>query len=209
MITSADAEVLKRLVGSATFARGSDYARTGAVRKRTWSPGGTHVVGEIQGGTRQPYVATVTLTRSQSKGLSAFQATCTCPVGVNCKHAVALVLAEESSVHAGQVPLLTLVRNDTARVAPTLRQEPLQSTGRESDPSDWRLPLETLLESDRNEAVEPSDIDIGLQFRAGIRSGRRRNPSSTGDTRAERQLGENRDFMVEPRLLPLLGWVRP
>ena len=164
MITSADAKVLKRLVGSATFARGSDYARTGAVRKRTWSPGGTHVVGEIQGGTRQPYVATVTLTRSQSKGLSAFQATCTCPVGVNCKHAVALVLAEESSVHSGQVPLLTLVRNDTARIPPTLRQEPIQSTGRESDPSDWKLPLETLLESDGNEAVEPGDIDIGLQF---------------------------------------------
>ena len=164
MITSADAKVLERLVGSATFARGNDYARTGAVRKRTWSPGGTHVVGEIQGGTRRPYVATVTLTRSQSKELSAFQATCTCPVGVNCKHAVALVLAEESSVHSGQVPQLTLVRDDTARIPPTLRHGPIQSTGRESDPSDWKLPLQTLLESDGNEAVEPGDVDIGLQF---------------------------------------------
>ena len=95
MISSADARVLEGVVGSATFARGSSYARAGAVRTCTWSPGGTHVVGEVQGGERKPYVATVTLTRSRSKVLSGFEATCTCPVGVNCKHAVALVLAEE------------------------------------------------------------------------------------------------------------------
>jgi superfamily II DNA or RNA helicase len=164
VITSADAKVLERLVGSATFARGSDYARTGAVRKRTWSPGGTHVVGEVQGGTRRPYVATVTLTRSRSKELSAFQATCTCPVGVNCKHAVALVLAEESSVHSSQVPKLSIVRDDAARIPLTPRDETTRSIGRESYPSDWKLPLQILLESDGKEAAEPGDTDIGLQF---------------------------------------------
>ena len=64
VITPADEEVLEQLVGSGTFARGSGYAQAGAVRKRTWSPGGTHVVGEIQGGAAKPYVASVTLTRS-------------------------------------------------------------------------------------------------------------------------------------------------
>ena len=102
VITPADAKVLERLVGSATFARGSGYASAGAVRRCTWSPGGTHVVGEIQGGARKPYVATVTLTRSPTRALSAFDATCTCPVGVNCKHAVALVLSEESTMRQGR-----------------------------------------------------------------------------------------------------------
>jgi superfamily II DNA or RNA helicase len=164
VITSADAKVLERLVGSATFSRGNNYARTGAVRKRTWSPGGTHVVGEIQGGSRRPYVATVTLTRSRSKELSAFEATCTCPVGVNCKHAVALVLAEETSVRSGQVPQLTLIRDAIPRTPPELRDGPIRSVGRVSDPTDWKLPLQSLLGSDGNDAVEPGDADIGLQF---------------------------------------------
>src|ERR1700733_1644721 len=42
MMTPADVKVLERLVGSGTFARGSSYARAGAVRTRKWSPGGTH-----------------------------------------------------------------------------------------------------------------------------------------------------------------------
>src|ERR1700722_15415964 len=138
VITAADARVLEKLVGSATFARGNDYARTGAVKKQTWSPGGTHVVGEIQGGTRRPYVATVTLTRSRSKELSAFEASCTCLVGVNCKHAVALVLAKESAEVSSQIPRLTLVRDHTARIPPS------QSDG----PIDWKLPLPLPLEAD-------------------------------------------------------------
>jgi len=155
-------------VGSATFARGSGYSRSGAVRKRTWSPGGTHVVGEIQGGAREPYVVTAILTRSQSNELSAFEATCTCPVGVNCKHAVALVLAEESTARSGQAPRLTLVRDDVGRSVQTpsqkLTDDSVQSTNRDSHPTDWQLPLQILLEADGSETEELGDIEIGLQF---------------------------------------------
>ncbi len=49
MISPADQVVLEQLVGSATFERGCGYAHGGAVRNRTWSPGGTRVVGEVQG----------------------------------------------------------------------------------------------------------------------------------------------------------------
>ena len=78
MITpKTDEEALERLVGSGTFARGTGYAQAGAVRKRTWSPGGTHVVGEVQGGEAKPYVASVSLTRSRSNHLSGFRSTYT------------------------------------------------------------------------------------------------------------------------------------
>ena len=40
MISPADQEVLEQLVGTATFERGTGYAHGGAVRNRTWSPGG-------------------------------------------------------------------------------------------------------------------------------------------------------------------------
>ena len=152
MMTPADVKVLERLVGSGTFARGSSYARAGAVRTRTWSPGGTHVVGEIQGGERRPYVATVTLTRSNSKVLSGFQATCTCPVGANCKHAVALVMAELPTVHSDPAPTLTLVRGDSGpsrrTLDDTLSDDSPGLPGRGSRPTDWQLPLQTLLDSE-------------------------------------------------------------
>jgi superfamily II DNA or RNA helicase len=166
VISSADARVLERVVGSATFARGSGYARAGAVRKCTWSPGGTHVVGEVQGGERKPYVATVTLTRSRSKVLSGFEATCTCPVGVNCKHAVALVLAEEFTVDPGHPPRLTLVRSDP-RPPHRTPGAPIGSPVRPGDPpehpTDWQLPLQTLLDAEGSEA-DVGNPEIGLQF---------------------------------------------
>jgi superfamily II DNA or RNA helicase len=168
MIDSADAKVLERLVGSATFMRGSSYARNGAVRKRTWSPAGTHVVGEIQGGARRPYVATVTLTRSRTKELSAFHATCTCPVGVNCKHSVALVLAEDSAVHSEQSPRLMLARDNVGRTLPAQVEERsddlVRPMGQDSGPTHWQLPLQSLLASDGYTTEDLDDPDIGLQF---------------------------------------------
>jgi superfamily II DNA or RNA helicase len=168
MISSADARVLERAVGSATFARGSSYARAGAVRKCTWSPGGTHVVGEVQGGERKPYVATVTLTRSRSMALSGIKATCTCPVGVNCKHAVALLLAEESTVDHGHAPVLTLVKSDTRPSHRTPDEvpagSPVRPTGADQRPTDWQLPLQTLLDADGSETDEVATPEIGLQF---------------------------------------------
>jgi superfamily II DNA or RNA helicase len=176
VITPTDEEVLERLVGSGTFARGSGYAHDGAVRKRTWSPGGTHVVGEVQGGAPKPYVASVTLTRSRSKQLSAFRATCTCPVGVNCKHAVALVLAEEPTVRSGQAPTLTLVKGDSGRSRRTARAtatdgQRRSKVRRDPGPTDWELPLQALLDSDGKEADEVGAKEIGLQFELVLEAG--------------------------------------
>jgi superfamily II DNA or RNA helicase len=169
VISTADADVVERLVGTTTFARGSGYARSGAVRQRTWSPGGNRVVGEVQGGERKPYVATVTLTRTPSGVLSGFRATCTCPVGVNCKHAVALVLADVSTTApAGQAPSLTLIQGDAGRPPRTTddgsAHSPARPTARDVGPTDWRLPLQTLLDADVHENNETASPEIALQF---------------------------------------------
>ena len=112
-------------------------------------------------------------------------------------------------MHSGQAPRLTLVRNDTGRIPPTLRPGPIQSTGRKSDPADWKLPLQILLESDGHGGSGAGDADIGLQFElvfdpggAGIRV-RPVTPGRNGNW------VENRDLMVESRLLPILGRGRP
>ena len=174
MISTADREVLEQLVGTATFERGSGYASGGAVRNRTWSPGGTRVVGEVQGGAARPYVASVELKRSPSQALADFRATCTCPVGFNCKHAVALILADDPADPDGtgsRAPHLTLVRGD-----PPPTREPRRGKGpegrgdpRPADPGDWALPLEPFLLDDheghaRAGPVEEGSAEIALQF---------------------------------------------
>jgi superfamily II DNA or RNA helicase len=176
VITPADQEVLEQLVGTATFERGSGYAHGGAVRNRTWSPGGTRVVGEVQGGAARPYVASAELIRSPSKRLSDFHATCTCPVGFNCKHAVALVLADDPAdpdEAVTRAPTLTLVKGDAA---PTRRTSGGKGAGRArttarraADPADWAFPLEALLHADDDRddgdpAAEPGIAEIALQF---------------------------------------------
>ena len=197
MIARGDESVLARLVGTATFERGRAYAEHGAVRNCTWNPGGTHVVGQVQGGAPRPYVASVRLTRSSNRQLSSIDAKCSCPVGYNCKHAVALVLADEPADDAPRTPTLTLVRGDippaprptasTATNAGRIRggarsAHPSDATWGETvhrgsgagtqpdddtDPIDWALPLEALLDAD-SEPDDPMDeagpSELALQF---------------------------------------------
>jgi superfamily II DNA or RNA helicase len=58
-----------------------------------WQDRAAQVFGEVQGSARRPYTAFAKLARSPAGMLTSFRGSCTCPVGVNCKHAVALVLA--------------------------------------------------------------------------------------------------------------------
>ena len=190
MISPADQQVLEQLVGTATFERGSGYAHGGAVRNQTWSPGGTRVVGEVQGGAARPYVASVELTRSPSEALSDFRATCTCPVGVNCKHAVALVLADDPAEAEPPTPTLTLVRGGGSP-APAARTGqgrggPVRGVPRPTDPGDWALPLEALLQADDDgddgaPAEESGTAELALQFELtlGVMTAARRSGSPT------------------------------
>ena len=178
MIAQGDESALARLVGTATFERGRAYAEHGAVRNCTWNPGGTHVVGQVQGGASRPYVASVRLTRASNRQLSAIEATCSCPVGYNCKHAVALVLADEIAGDVPNPPTLTLVQGD---LAPASRPA-AGGTGRSrrrgvrtahpadagTEGTDWALPLEALLDAEDDDPDDPADdtgpAELALQF---------------------------------------------
>ena len=192
MISRADQEVLEQMVGPATFERACGYAHGGAVGNRTWSLGGTRVVGEVQGGAARPYVASVELTRTDSEGLSGFRATCTCPVGVNCKHAVALVLAEDPDEKGDEgeeptgPPTLTLLRGD-GEGPPSGEGAGARRGTATPGPDDWAFPLEALLVGhDRPEEVpaeEPGPDEIALQFElslGALGSARRAGPAGPG-----------------------------
>lgn len=181
MITPADEQTLERLVGSATYTRGRGYARSGAVRSHVWSAGGTNVIGQVQGGASKPYVVSVSLTRSESNQLSKFRSTCTCPVEVNCKHAVALLLAKNSALSSDHARLRAQIGSDARRSDTTPRFAPITELPqpkprRGARKSDWAAPLQTLLESNEVDADEFDAQEIGLQFElirhgAGSRAG--------------------------------------
>jgi superfamily II DNA or RNA helicase len=180
-MAAADEALLERLVGQPTYDRGREYARHGAVRRSTWSLGGTRVVGEVQGGARDPYYASVELIRGSNQRLVSFEASCTCPVGFNCKHAVALVLAGELDVSPGQQRRL---------VQSGLRGEPAPGSGgnrgtrRSSGPAapaaeGWEGPLLEVLATAGDE-TDDAPAGIGLQFELVMVPSSPSNRSRTG-----------------------------
>ncbi|MDD4868396.1 MAG: SWIM zinc finger family protein, partial [Mycobacterium sp.] len=85
------------LVGGDTYRRGFVYARDGRVLRCLWDPATQNLVGSVQGSGGRPYTATVRLGRRASGTWMAEGGACSCPVGVDCKHVAALVIAASAS----------------------------------------------------------------------------------------------------------------
>ncbi len=91
-----DVEAVKRTVGATTYARGVAYARRGAVTSCAWDEMGGSVAGEVQGTRRTPY-STIAQYRTSGTGtVQLVGGTCSCPVGFDCKHVIALLVAASS-----------------------------------------------------------------------------------------------------------------
>jgi superfamily II DNA or RNA helicase len=166
---------VRRLVGSATMARGRSYAASGAVRRAEWSPDGARVTGEVQGASAIPYRVSADITRSGEEVID-LDARCTCPVGYNCKHAVALLLAggprrgglrlvpgegTARSGHPSDPPATRLAR-------PSEMDDPFSSSqgpplGRAPAAPAWELALASVLHAD---AGPPPSLapDVALQL---------------------------------------------
>ena len=83
--------VVRRLLGEQTFARGQSYERQGRVR--TLSYDGNLVVASVQGSAAEPYGQQITLRSGPDRVLRTIDGHCDCPVGRNCKHVAAALVA--------------------------------------------------------------------------------------------------------------------
>ena len=86
---------LDEVCGTVTVARGLAYAKQGRVVELELSDTGTEATGWVSGSNGQTYTTTVSLTpvATPSVGrleLRRWASTCSCPVGSDCKHAVAV-----------------------------------------------------------------------------------------------------------------------
>ncbi|MBB3037287.1 DEAD/DEAH box helicase [Hoyosella altamirensis] len=83
---------LRPIVGEKTFVRGMAYAMDGAVLDATWDNDAFALRGTVAGSNASLY-STIAYFRMQRSQIVFRRGECSCPVAVNCKHAVALVTA--------------------------------------------------------------------------------------------------------------------
>jgi superfamily II DNA or RNA helicase len=88
---------IARLVGPQAYSRGVRYAKEGRVEDQVWQQGGSRLLGTVGGTQARPYDVTVTFQQDASGTVVRASGTCSCPMGLNCKHVVALLLASRSS----------------------------------------------------------------------------------------------------------------
>ena len=83
---------IQRAVGQVSFFRGLDYFERGMVRSVEFgSPGRIH--GEVSGSRPKPYAVWATFELGNDGRPVPVEGHCSCPVGYNCKHTAAVLLA--------------------------------------------------------------------------------------------------------------------
>ena len=92
-LTDLDAVMLARLCGSGSVQRGQAYARRDRVLDIVPSGDRRRLHGTVEGSRAKPYAAWAELRDHPGRpGHSSWTSSCTCPVGADCKHVVALIL---------------------------------------------------------------------------------------------------------------------
>lgn len=75
-----------------TFARGHGYAQKGMVTQAAALNRGRGIVAKVSGSGRESYQTIVSLRGDPDDAVLEWSARCSCPVGTDCKHAVAVLL---------------------------------------------------------------------------------------------------------------------
>ena len=134
-----DLSTLRQAIGAGSYARGAEYARQQAVKHVTWDAEETALHGTVSGQGGHVYRTAAFFSLADGRHAAFEMGECSCPVEVNCKHVVALVLS----------------------VLETKPAEP----GRPQRPQpDWRQPLDSLLDRGRpaRRGTTPLAIELAL-----------------------------------------------
>ena len=85
-----DEQEVRAAFDGRSFQRGRQYAFDGAVRGLEVSGDGCQLWAQVRGSARQPYRVQVTVAEGRRRRVVSY---CTCPIGTQCKHGVAVLLA--------------------------------------------------------------------------------------------------------------------
>ena len=142
---------VKRTVGSSTYERGEGYVRSGHVLSLEWDEEEYLLIARVAG--HGAVYETVALFDEDERGAIVFvEGECSCPVGYNCKHVAAVVIA------AASAPVEWRVEDRR-----TADRGPQKDSSPEPGTDDWELPLRALAAASRLPAPgTPLAIELKL-----------------------------------------------
>ncbi len=91
-------------LGWETFQRGTAYARKGWVLQCDWYPDAGLLSGTVRGNRTNPYTVLARLVNGPAGTWAVAGGRCTCPMGSNCKHVAALVVAADAGARVAARP---------------------------------------------------------------------------------------------------------
>lgn len=123
---SYDRTQVAQWLGHATLAKARDYSR--AVSQLHWQ--GNMLTAKVQGTERRPYAVAIYFHNKQNQ--LRIEGECSCPVGFNCKHVAAVLLAgleEQETTSTGARPELLrwLEAFRAQQITPASAKKPTQT----------------------------------------------------------------------------------
>lgn len=150
-----DLSTVERTIGSRSFKRGRDYARGNRVLAIEWDADTETLTGSVVG--QGALYDTAAFFASDGGGLLGFDdGECTCPVGYNCKHVAAIVIAASDGhgsdrLRGGRRPPLRVAKAAKPR---TPAKPPTPAKPRTAvEPRSWEGPLRALIDAPAARAV--------------------------------------------------------
>ena len=132
---------VRAFVGEAAFARARPYAGGGAVSRLAWDAEERVLDAAVKGSGPSPYLCEVFLDDSGA-GWEPVSSSCTCPVGIRCKHAAAVMLASTRLAReAGDRPPLQPASPLGAQPVPWAPPDAPARSVREARAPEWRRVL--------------------------------------------------------------------
>jgi len=156
-LPGVELSAVEAAVGATTFKRGRAYARDRRVTRIEWDAEAATLTGSVTGhGAR--YDTAAFFAPDRHGGLAFSDGECTCPVGYDCKHVAAIVIAATDNRKATRP-----VRSGTSRVVAA-----------DPEPDPWETPLRALIDAATPRAAgNPLAIELELHPRGGTGGGAR------------------------------------
>jgi superfamily II DNA or RNA helicase len=153
-LNEIDLSEIQETVGPRPFKRGRDYARGKRVMGVEWDADTATLTGSVVG--NGALYETAAFFDDDDEGVLRFaDGECTCPVGYNCKHVAAIVIA---------------ATDERGAERPHGGQRPSVQTARTAQPVSWEQPLRALIDAPVSQAAgHPLAIELAL--RPGVPGG--------------------------------------
>jgi superfamily II DNA or RNA helicase len=190
-LTIVPTEELRSLVDPGTFARGSDYARTGQVLRVIWRETDRELVADVAGTTGLYETIIGFDDFGDGEPGEVVYASCSCPVGSNCKHCVAVLIVNNQ--HMLQARTAAILEAGSVRKSGEAEADRLRATGRFDHASvagggwapprrpqkpEWRQRLDRIVEAARRPNSQTETVALGFELhRPPARSYFNRGPS--------------------------------